>query len=386
MTTSGLTDRHGRVARDLRVSLTDRCTLRCTYCMPPEGLDWLPSERVLTDEEVVRLVRVAVERLGVTSVRFTGGEPLLRRGLERIVADVAALRTPAGEAPTTSLTTNGLGLGHRARALADAGLGRVNVSLDTLSPDRFRAITHRDRWADVVAGLHAARAAGLRPVKVNAVLVRGVNDDEPAGLLTWALREGLELRFIEQMPLDAQGAWTREGMVTAAEILDRLRAGGFALTPRGGRGAAPAETWWATRDDGAGRLAGTVGVIASVTRPFCRACDRTRLTADGAVRSCLFSTRETDLRALLRSGATDDAVARAWRSAMWAKPAAHGTDDGADDGARPDGGAERVAGAASGGSSGRSSGRGPSSGPPAPGDRTVLGFAHASRPMSAIGG
>ena len=318
-----LVDRHGRVATDLRVSLTDRCTLRCTYCMPAEGLDWLPGEHVLTDAEVIRLIQVAVERLGVDEVRFTGGEPLLRRGLEQIVAATTALRTADGAPPATALTTNGIGLARRAAGLAAAGLDRVNVSLDTLDAARFARITHRDRHGDVIAGLEAAAAAGLGPVKVNTVLLRGVNDDEAVPLVRWAVTRGYELRFIEQMPLDPHGAWNRDDMVTAEEILAALSAE-LTLTPAAGRGAAPAETWHVSD---AGTLVGRVGIVASVTRPFCGDCDRARLTADGQIRDCLFARHETDLRLLLRSGADDEALAEVWRSAMWAKRPGHGIDD-----------------------------------------------------------
>ncbi|MBY8873624.1 GTP 3',8-cyclase MoaA [Micromonospora sp. PLK6-60] len=317
-TTDGvLVDRYGRVARDLRVSLTDKCNLRCTYCMPAEGLPWLAGPQLLTDEEIVRLVRVAVRRLGVTEVRFTGGEPLIRPGLPGIVAAVAALEPR----PRISLTTNGIGLARLAPALRAAGLDRVNVSLDTLDRDRFSRLTRRDRLADVLAGLAGAAAAGLTPVKVNSVLMRGVNDDEAPALLRFALAQGYQLRFIEQMPLDAQHGWDRATMVTADEILTALR-GEFALTADPTeRGAAPAETWLV--DGGPAR----VGVIASVTRPFCGACDRTRLTADGQLRSCLFATDESDLRGALRAGADDDEMARRWRTAMWGKRAGHGIDD-----------------------------------------------------------
>jgi len=325
---TGLVDPRGRLATDLRVSLTDRCNLRCTYCMPPEGLDWLPSSRLLSDEEIVRLVTIAVERLGVTEVRFTGGEPLLRRGLEGIVAATAALRTAAGSAPEQSLTTNALGLARRAQGLADAGLARVNVSLDTLRPERFAAITHRDRLADVLAGLRAATDAGLGPVKINAVLLRGVNDDEAPDLLRWALREGYQLRFIEQMPLEPHGSWDRSSMIDAQEILASLLPHvDLVDAAPGSRGASPAEVWNASWDDAGTVRTGVVGIVASVTRPFCAACDRTRLTADGQVRDCLFATREHDLRALLRDGATDDQLADAWRSAMWGKLPGHGIDD-----------------------------------------------------------
>ncbi|WP_430784837.1 GTP 3',8-cyclase MoaA [Actinoplanes sp. G11-F43] len=317
-----LLDRFGRVATDLRVSLTDRCNLRCTYCMPAEGLAWMPQPQQLTDDEVKRLVRIAVERLGVTEVRFTGGEPLIRRGLVGIVADAAGL----SPRPKLSVTTNGIGLDRTAVALRDAGLDRVNVSLDTLDPERFHRLTLRDRHADVLAGLRAAAEAGLTPVKINTVLMRGVNDDEAAALLQFALDHGYQLRFIEQMPLDAQHQWDRHEMVTAEEILAALAP--FDLQPDDvSRGTAPAETWLIPdRVDAAGEPA-RVGVIASVTRPFCGDCDRTRLTADGQVRNCLFATSESDLRGLLRSGATDEALAEAWRTAMWGKRAGHGIDD-----------------------------------------------------------
>jgi cyclic pyranopterin phosphate synthase len=312
-----LVDRFGRVATDLRISLTDRCNLRCTYCMPAEGLDWMPRTEQLTDAELVRLVGIAVRDLGVRELRFTGGEPLLRRGLEDLVAAAAAL----APRPDISLTTNGVGLARRAAALAVAGVDRLNVSLDTLRPDRFAAITRRDRLDDVLDGMAAARAAGLSPVKINTVLLRGVNDDEAVDLLRFAVERGFELRFIEQMPLDAQHGWQRAEMVTAGEILAALRTA-FVLTPDvHDRGAAPAERWLV--DGGPA----TVGVIASVTRPFCGACDRTRLTADGQVRSCLFARTETDLRGLLRDGASDAAIAEAWRGAMWGKLAGHGIDE-----------------------------------------------------------
>ncbi|MFE6750152.1 GTP 3',8-cyclase MoaA [Kitasatospora purpeofusca] len=312
-----LLDTFGRRAVDLRVSLTDRCNLRCTYCMPEQGLQWLAKPDLLTDEEIVRLVTVAVRDLGVQEVRFTGGEPLLRPGLVGIVQACAAL----DPRPELSLTTNGIGLARTAAALRAAGLDRVNVSLDTLDPDTFHTLTRRHRHQDVLDGLAAAEAAGLTPVKLNAVLMRGVNEDEAPALLAWCLERGYELRFIEQMPLDAQHGWDRSSMITAEEILERLSAR-FDLTPEpsAARGAAPAERWLV--DGGPGR----VGVIASVTRPFCRACDRTRLTADGQVRDCLFATGETDLRTALRSGADDAELAARWRTAMWGKKAGAGID------------------------------------------------------------
>ncbi len=312
-----LVDSFGRVATDLRVSLTDRCDLRCVYCMPAEGLRWLPRPDLLTAAEISRLVRVAVELLGVREVRFTGGEPLLRPELPEIIAAAAALRPR----PRLSLTTNGVRLAAQAHALAAAGLDRINVSLDTLRPDVFARLARRDRHADVLAGLAAAHEAGLRPVKVNAVLIRGHNDAEAPALLRWSLRHGYELRFIEQMPLDPQHGWDRSDMVTAEEILRRLGER-FTLTAQDAarRGSAPAERWLV--DGGPG----TVGVIASVTRPFCRACDRTRLTADGQVRDCLFARTETDLRGPLRDGASDERLADLWRTAMWGKKAGAGID------------------------------------------------------------
>ncbi|MCW2754534.1 MAG: molybdenum cofactor biosynthesis protein MoeA [Marmoricola sp.] len=312
-----LVDRHGRVATDLRVSLTDRCNLRCSYCMPAEGLDWMPHEAALTDDEVIRLITIGVERLGIDEVRFTGGEPLLRRGLPDLVARTKALTG----SPGVSITTNGLGLNRIAGALAAAGLDRVNVSLDSVRPDDFAAITRRDRLSDVIAGLAAARAAGLDPVKVNAVLLRGINDTQASELLGWCLERGYHLRFIEQMPLDPQHGWTRADMVTADEILATLSAE-FELEPTGSaRGSAPAEEF--VVDGGPG----TVGVIASVTRPFCGDCDRVRLTADGQVRDCLFATTESDLRTPLRAGASDGELADQWVAAMLGKRAGHGIDD-----------------------------------------------------------
>src|SRR5579862_6161945 len=286
--------------------------------MPPEGLDWLPSPELLTDDEVVRLIGVAVELHGVREVRFTGGEPLLRRGLASIVARTAELRPR----PEISLTTNAIGLARTAQALHQAGLDRINVSLDTLRPERFRKLARRDRLPDVLDGLAAAAQTGLIPVKVNAVLMRGLNDDEAVPLLRYCLERGYELRFIEQMPLDAQHGWKRAEMVTAAEILAALERE-FTLTPDdpGQRGSAPAEGFLV---DGA---PARVGVIASVTRPFCGNCDRVRLTADGQVRNCLFARTESDLRGPLRAGASDAELADRWRQAVAVKLPGHGIND-----------------------------------------------------------
>jgi GTP 3',8-cyclase len=313
-----LADSYGRVATDLRISLTDRCNLRCAYCMPPEGLDWLPNPARLTDDEVVRLARIGVAELGITEIRYTGGEPLLRRGLPAIVARTAQLRPR----PEISITTNAIGLARLAGPLRAAGLDRVNVSLDTLRPGTFRQLARRDRLADVLAGLAAAAAAGITPVKVNAVLMRGRNDDEAPGLLGYCLDHGYQLRFIEQMPLDAQHGWRREDMVTADEILDSL-APHFKLTPDdpAARGSAPAEIFLV--DGGPAR----VGVIGSVTRPFCGTCDRVRLTADGQIRNCLFARDESNLRDPMRHGAGDAELAAIWRRAVAAKLPGHGIND-----------------------------------------------------------
>ncbi|OBH63897.1 GTP 3',8-cyclase MoaA [Mycobacterium sp. E2479] len=319
--TGPLVDTYGRVATDLRISLTDRCNLRCTYCMPAEGLNWLPGEQLLDAHELARLMRIAVTRLGVTSVRFTGGEPLLARHLEVVVADAAALQPR----PEISLTTNGIGLARRAAGLAAAGLNRVNVSLDSVDRQNFAAITRRDRLADVLDGLAAANEAGLTPVKVNAVLDPGTGREDVVDLLRFCLEHGYQLRVIEQMPLDAGHQWRRDAALKADDVLAALRPH-FRLRPDPApRGSAPAELWLV--DTGPGTPSGKFGVIASVSHAFCAACDRTRLTADGQIRSCLFAKQETDLRGLLRSGAPDDAIEAAWRTAMWGKPAGHGIND-----------------------------------------------------------
>ena len=294
-----LVDTFGRVHRDIRVSLTDRCNLRCTYCMPHDFAAWMPSEELLTTEELMKVLEIGVS-LGIEEVRLTGGEPLLRPDIVDIVARINSLPNP----PKLSLTTNGIRLAELAQPLKDAGLERVNVSLDTLDAERFKQMTYRDRFDDVMKGLKAARDAELAPVKINTVLMPGVNDDEAVALVKWAIDEGFKLRFIEQMPLDAGGVWDRLTMKTADDIFAALNPV-FSLTPVETRGSAPAEEFLINGGPE------TVGIIASVTRPFCGACDRLRLTADGQLRSCLFATNEMDLRDVLRSTDLTDERKRA---------------------------------------------------------------------------
>ncbi|HEU5151586.1 MAG TPA: GTP 3',8-cyclase MoaA [Iamia sp.] len=304
-----LVDGHGRVHRDLRISVTDRCNLRCTYCMPEEGMVWQPRHELLTFEEIERLARVMVERLGVGAIRLTGGEPTLRAHLPVLVGQLARLGTDL------SITTNATTLDRQAADLAAAGLRRVNISLDTLRRDRFVALTRRDDLDRVLAGIDAALAAGLTPVKLNVVAMRGVNDDEIVDLAAFGRERGIGVRFIEFMPLDASQEWRADAVVSQDEIVDAIDAV-FPLdaVPRG---SAPASLW-RYRDGG-----GDVGVIPSVTRPFCGDCDRIRLTADGKLRTCLFATDETDLRALLRAGASDEALADAIAAAVGEKGPGH---------------------------------------------------------------
>ncbi|MFC6355242.1 GTP 3',8-cyclase MoaA [Luethyella okanaganae] len=320
--TDALVDRFGRRATDLRVSLTDRCNLRCTYCMPAEGLPTQPADALMTVSEIRRLVGLGVSRLGVRQVRFTGGEPLLRADLVDIVAACADLP----DRPEISLTTNAIGLASRAEALAVAGLDRLNISLDSIRHDSFARLTRRPFLDRVLQGIDAARHAGLGPIKINAVLLRGVNDDQAVELVDWALEHGHQLRFIEQMPLDADHSWSRDSFVTAEETRRRL-AEVYELTPdRAPRDGAPAELWrLRRRGTGVGpAFSGTVGIIASVTESFCGDCRRTRLTAEGGVRNCLFTHEETDLLGPLRAGADDETIARLWQAEMWRKAAGHG--------------------------------------------------------------
>ncbi len=320
---SQLIDRFGRAATDLRISLTDRCQLRCTYCMPEDGLPWLRRAELLTDAEFEALASVFVG-LGVVTIRLTGGEPTLHPRLPEMISRLAALEPR----PELSLTTNGVTLARDSLALAAAGLDRINVSLDTLDTARFRELTRRDRLDDVLAGIAAIGATGLAPIKINAVLARDRNLDEAPALLEWALRGGYELRFIEHMPLDADHAWTREAMVSAEEVLTLL-AKQFTLRPLDRAGAAvhaPAEEFEVLDGPGASewrRRPGRLGIIASVTRPFCRDCDRLRLTADGQLRTCLFAADETDLRGPLRAGASVGELGQLIRSAVRGKQAGH---------------------------------------------------------------
>ena len=316
MVEAPLVDGYGRVHRDLRISVTDRCNFRCTYCMPVEGMEWLPRSELLSFEEITRVAQVCVETLGIDSIRLTGGEPTVRAHLPVLVSKLAALRTIDGGRPVDlAMTTNGVTLRTLAGELRAAGLHRINVSLDSLQPDRFRALTQRDQLDAVLDGIDAAVAAGFDPVKVNTVVMRGVNDDEVVDLAAFGRERGVVVRFIEWMPLDADQRWDSGAVISQAEIVATIGSA-FPLDPIE-RGSAPAERF--VYRDGQGE----VGVIPSVTRPFCAACDRIRLTADGQLRSCLFSVDEVDLRALLRSGASDDDLAAAIRGCVADKWAGH---------------------------------------------------------------
>ena len=318
-----LVDPFGRTIRDLRISITDRCNFRCTYCMPQEGMQWLPRDEVLTFEEMTRLAGIFVCRFGVDGLRLTGGEPTVRAHLPVLVAKLAALRVPdgaasmlAGAKPDLSMTTNGATFRLVAHELRAAGLDRINISLDTLQRERFAAMTRRDELSSVLDGIAAAKEAGFDPVKINCVVERGTNDDEIVDLARWARDEHVELRFIEFMPLDADGGWDRSMVVSQDEIVEAI-SNVWPLEPVPARGAAPADRW--RYADGAGMI----GVIPTVTKPFCGDCDRVRLTADGRFRTCLFETRDFDLRALLRGGATDDDLAAEIERAVGTKWAGH---------------------------------------------------------------
>ena len=301
--------------RDLRISVTDRCNFRCTYCMPEEGMVWLPRSEVLTFEEIERISRLMVERYGVESIRLTGGEPTVRHRLPVLVARLAALRTEHGPVDL-AMTTNGATLRGLAGELRDAGLGRINISLDTLDRQRFIEMTRRDELDHVLDGISAAQEVGFDPVKINTVVQRGVNDDEIVALAEFGRDHGVEVRFIEFMPLDASGGWNDHSVVGQDEIIGRIAAV-HPVEQLPARGAAPADRWRYL--DGTG----TVGVIPSVTKPFCGDCDRVRLTAEGQLRTCLFATDEFDLRAAMRNGEDDDQLAARIERAVGTKWAGH---------------------------------------------------------------
>jgi cyclic pyranopterin phosphate synthase len=305
-----LLDTFGRIADDLRISVTDRCNFRCTYCMPAEGLQWLPRAELLTFEEIARLARLFVS-LGVSTIRLTGGEPLARRDLHSLIAMLAAEGVP-----DMSMTTNGFFLAEHAASLAQAGLRRINVSVDSLLRHRFAEMTRRDALDRVMDGLRAAEAAGLAPIKLNCVVIRGTNDDEVLDFARFARETGYQVRFIEYMPLDADETWAMDRVVPSAEVLAAIEA----VHPLEAvqHGPEPATVYRFA--DGA---PGGVGVIPSVTEPFCSNCNRIRVTSDGQFRTCLFALEETDLRGLLRDGANDDAVEAAIRAAVERKWAGH---------------------------------------------------------------
>jgi len=318
-----LIDPFGRTVRDLRISITDRCNFRCTYCMPEEGMAWLDRKEILTFEEINRLATICVERFDVDSIRLTGGEPTVRAHLPVLVEKLSRLRVRdgadsprAGQKIDLALTTNGATLRLLADELKSAGLERINISLDTLQSEKFFKITRRDHLANVLDGIDAAIQAGFSPVKINAVIQRGVNDDEILALARFGREKQVEVRFIEFMPLDAQGEWRADSVVGQDEIVAQINQV-FPLEQQAARGAAPADSW-RYLDGG-----GTVGVIPSVTKPFCGDCDRVRLTAEGQFRTCLFSTTEFDLRAMLRGGASDDAIADEIKRAVGTKWAGH---------------------------------------------------------------
>lgn len=311
-----LVDRFGRRVRDLRISVTDRCDFRCLYCMPAEGMRWLPRDEILTFEEIYRIAALLVGRYGVQSIRLTGGEPTVRAHLSRLVSLLHGIVVPeTGRPVELAMTTNGASLERIAEDLRAAGLDRVNISCDSLRPERFAAITRRDALERVLAGIDAATAAGLDPVKVNVVVVRNLNDDEIVDFAAFGREHQVEVRFIEFMPLDASAEWSRERVVAGEEIVEAIRRV-WPLTPEPS-GAAPATRFH--YEDGAG----TIGVIPSVTQPFCARCDRIRLTAEGQLRNCLFATEETDLRTILRTGGDDDALAATIEASVAAKWAGH---------------------------------------------------------------
>ncbi len=310
---SRLKDSFGREIDDLRISLTDRCNFRCVYCMPAEGLAWLPKREILSYEEILRLARIFID-LGIRTVRLTGGEPLMRQDIDVLIEGLTRLQPDLD----LSMTTNGFFLQEKARRLAEAGLKRINVSLDSLIPERFERMVRRDGHlvVKILEGMRVARQAGLQPIKLNCVVMRGYNDDEVVAFACLGRDHDYQVRFIEYMPLDAQGEWSMQAVVPGAEILARIHAA-FPLAPAGGNGSEPATVYRFA--DGRG----SVGVIASVTEPFCDDCNRIRITADGQLRTCLFSLHEHNLKELLRSGATDGEIADFIVAAVWKKEAGH---------------------------------------------------------------
>lgn len=304
-----LVDTFGRVHRDLRISVTDRCNFRCTYCMPEEGMEWTPRAELLTFEEIERLARLMVERFGIDGIRLTGGEPTVRAHLDVLVGKLAALGVDL------ALTTNGATLRSVAQGLHDAGLSRINISLDTFDKERFIRLTRRDELHKVLDGIDAALEAGFDPVKLNCVVMKGVNDDEILDFVRFGRDKGLMVRFIEFMPLDADQSWSTDKVMPQKEIVDLISAE-YPLEPLV-RGSSPAARW--RYADGGGE----VGVIATVTEAFCESCDRIRLTAEGSFRNCLFAVEEFDMRAMLRGGASDDEIADALKGAVHAKWAGH---------------------------------------------------------------
>ena len=305
-----LIDSFGRVHKDLRISVTDRCNFRCTYCMPAEGLDWVPRDELLTFEEIERVARLSVEQFGIESIRITGGEPTVRARLPVLIKKLSQLPVDL------SMTTNGATLRVLSEDLVSAGLKRINISLDSLQSDRFRELTLRDNLPQVLDGIQAAVEAGLDPVKVNVVVMAGVNDDEIVDFARFGREKGVTVRFIEFMPLDASEGWTNSQVVTQAQIVAKINSE-FPLEPVE-RTSAPA-TRFVYKDGG-----GEIGVVASVTQQFCDTCDRVRLTADGQFRNCLFSVDEFDLKGLLRSGAEDEKIAEALKKVVQSKWAGHG--------------------------------------------------------------
>lgn len=309
MTPRDLVDPFGRTVRDLRISVTDRCNFRCQYCMPAEGMNWLPREDILSFEEIERFAKLCVDHFGFDGIRLTGGEPLVRAHLPKLVERLAGLGVDV------ALTTNGATLRNHAQPLADAGLSRINISLDSLRRDRFLELTRRDELDRVLDGIDAAIDAGLAPVKLNAVMMRGINDDEVVDFARFGRERGVSVRFIEFMPLDADGAWSDSVVVPADEIVAAIHEAFPVEAVR--RGNEPAERYRYL--DGQGEI----GVIASVTKPFCGNCDRVRLTAEGQFRTCLFAVDEFDMRGLLRSDASDEELMAAIEAAVGTKWAGH---------------------------------------------------------------